>query len=59
MHTRILKLNIKHRAHVPEKALPIRFKTEHLAEHMYNIPVATWLQGFCQFNWDSDLELTL
>jgi hypothetical protein len=41
------------------KELQIRFMTEKLAEHMYNIPAATWLQGFCQLNWDSDLELTL
>jgi len=32
---------------------------DHLAEHMCNIPVAAWLQGFCELNWDSDLQMTL
>lgn len=59
MHIERLKPNIKQWAEGTEKELQIHFMTEHQAEHMCNIPVATWLQGFCQLNWDSDLELTL
>lgn len=59
MHIKRLKLNVKQWAEGTENALQIHFMTEHLAEYMCNIPSATWLQGFCQLNWDSDLELTL
>jgi hypothetical protein len=59
MHIKRLKLNFKQWAESTDKTLQIRLMTEHLVEHMCNIPVATWLQGFCQLNCDSDLKLSL